>query len=74
VQDATGAAKRFSALQQEYDKAKDVTRLRLYLETMEYVLPRMNKIILDDVAGKQVVPYLPLDQMIKPKSAEAPKP
>ena len=74
VQDATGAAKRFSALQQEYDKAKDVTRLRLYLETMEHVLPRMNKIIMDDVAGKQVVPYLPLDQMIKPKSAEAPKP
>ena len=73
VQDATGAAQRFSALQQEYEKAKDVTRLRLYLETMEQVLPRMNKIILDDVAGKQVVPYLPLDQVIKPKPAEAPK-
>lgn len=74
VQDATGAAQRFSALQQEYEKARDVTRLRLYLETMEQVLPRMNKIILDDVAGKQVVPYLPLDQVIKPKPAEAPKP
>jgi len=74
VQDATGVAQRFSALQREYEKAKDVTRLRLYLETMEHVLPRMNKIILDDVAGKQVVPYLPLDQVIKPKSAEAPKP
>lgn len=71
VQDATGAAQRFSALQQEYEKARDVTRLRLYLETMEQVLPRMNKIILDDVAGKQVVPYLPLDQVIKPKPAEA---
>jgi membrane protease subunit HflK len=73
VHDATGAAQRFSALQQEYEKAKDVTRLRLYLETMEQVLPRMNKIILDEVAGKQVVPYLPLDQVIKPKPAEAPK-
>ena len=65
VQDASGAAQRFSALQDEYEKAKDVTRLRLYLETMEQVLPRMNKIILDDVAGKQVVPYLPLDEIMK---------
>jgi len=73
VQDASGAAQRFIALQDEYEKAKDVTRLRLYLETMEQVLPRMNKIILDDVAGKQVVPYLPLDQVIKPKPAEVPK-
>ena len=40
---------------------------------MEQVLPRVNKIILDDIAGKQVVPYLPLDQVIKPKPAEAPK-
>jgi len=40
---------------------------------MEQVLPRVNKIILDDVAGKQVVPYLPLDQVIKTKPAEAPK-
>jgi membrane protease subunit HflK len=74
VQDASGAAQRFIALQDEYEKAKDVTRLRLYLETMEQVLPRMNKIILDDVAGKSVVPYLPLDQVIKAKPAEAPKP
>ncbi len=72
VQEATGAAQRFTALQQEYEKARDVTRLRLYLETMEQVLPRTNKIILDDVAGKQVVPYLPLDQLVRPKPAEAP--
>jgi len=74
VQDASGAAQRFTALQDEYEKAKDVTRLRLYLETMEQVLPRMNKIILDDVAGKSVVPYLPLDQVIKAKPGEAAKP
>ncbi|MBI1814662.1 MAG: FtsH protease activity modulator HflK [Deltaproteobacteria bacterium] len=73
IQDASGAAQRFIALQQEYEKAKDVTRLRLYIETMEQVLPRMNKILLDDVAGKQVVPYLPLDQVIKLKPAEAGK-
>ena len=72
VQDATGAAQRFVALQEEYEKAKEVTRLRLYLETMEQVLPRVNKILLDDVAGKQVVPYLPLDQVLKPR-VEPPK-
>ena len=71
VQDANGAAQRFIALQEEFAKAKDVTRLRLYLETMEQILPRVNKIILDDVAGKQVVPYLPLDQIIRAKPPEA---
>ena len=49
-----------------------MTRLRLYLETMEQILPRMNKIIIDDTAGKQVVPYLPLDQVIKLKPTEKP--
>jgi membrane protease subunit HflK len=73
VQDASGAAQRFMALQQEYEKAKEVTRLRLYIETMEQVLPRVNKILLDEVAGKQVVPYLPLDQVLKSKPAEATK-
>ena len=73
VQEANGAAQRFIALQDEYEKAKDVTRLRLYLETLEQVLPRANKIILDEVAGKQVVPYLPLEQAIKLKAAEGAK-
>ena len=36
---------------------------------MEEGLGRMNKIFLDDLAGKQVVPYLPLDQVLKPRSA-----
>jgi membrane protease subunit HflK len=66
VQDATGAAQRFVALYDEYAKAKDVTRLRLYLETMEEVLPRVNKVLIDEQVGKQVVPYLPLDEITKP--------
>jgi membrane protease subunit HflK len=65
VQDAAGQAQRFIALHEEYEKAKEVTRERLYLETMEEVLARTNKILLDESAGGQVVPYLPLDQMIK---------
>lgn len=66
VRDATGVAKRFVALETEYAKAKEVTRLRLYLETMEQILPLVNKILIDDVAGKQVVPYLPLERAIRP--------
>ena len=74
LQDATGAAQRFIALHDEYSKAKEVTRQRLYLETMEEVMGRMNKIFLDDLAGKQVVPYLPLDQMLKPRSSAPAEP
>ena len=70
VRDATGAAKRFVALHAAYAEAKDVTRRRLYLETMEEILPRVNKIILDDTAGKEVVPYLPLDQTIRARRPE----
>jgi membrane protease subunit HflK len=72
IRDAAGVAQRFSALEAEYAKAKDVTRLRLYLETMESILPRMNKIIMDDLAGKQTVPYLPLDPLLPRRPAEAP--
>jgi membrane protease subunit HflK len=74
VRDASGVAQRFVALQGAYAQAKDVTRLRLYLETMEEVLPHMNKIVLDDTAGKEVVPYLPLEQAIRPRRSvpEAP--
>ncbi|MEW6272838.1 MAG: FtsH protease activity modulator HflK [Thermodesulfobacteriota bacterium] len=75
VQEASGAAERFVALQEEYAKAPDVTRLRLYLETMEEILPRMDKILIDQQAGEKVVPYLPLDQMLRrpaPAAGDAP--
>jgi membrane protease subunit HflK len=65
VRDAQGAADRFVAVQEAYAKAKDVTRQRLYIETIEEVLPKMNVILLDEAAGKQTVPYLPLDQMLR---------
>jgi membrane protease subunit HflK len=73
VREAAGTAQRFVALESEYAKAKDVTRRRLYIETMEEVLPRMNKILLDDLAGKQTVPYLPLDQLIPRRPEPAPE-
>ena len=64
VNEATGEASRFSAVLEEYLKAPEVTRKRLYLETMEEVLGRVDKIILDDTGGGQgVVPYLPLNEL-----------
>jgi modulator of FtsH protease HflK len=71
TRDAAGVAQRFTALQEEYAKAKDVTRRRLYLETMETILPGMHKIILDDLSAKQTVPYLPLEPLLR-RPAEAP--
>ncbi|MEO9819183.1 MAG: FtsH protease activity modulator HflK [Paracoccaceae bacterium] len=66
VNEAEGEASRFSAVLGEYEKAPEVTRKRLYLETMEQVLGRVDKIILDDNAGgggQGVVPYLPLNEL-----------
>ncbi len=56
---ATGDADRFKQILSEYLKAKDVTRKRLYLETMEEILPGITKIILDQQKGG-VLPILPL--------------
>ncbi len=61
VNEAEGAAERFIAVFDEYAKAKDVTKRRLYLETMERVMARADKIILDRDTREQVVPYLPLE-------------
>lgn len=76
IQEAQGAAQRFVALHDEYAKAKDVTRQRLYLEAMEEILPRLDKIVIDEAAGERTVPYLPLDQMLRLRSApsSAPEP
>lgn len=59
VAEATGEAERFSALVVEYRKAPEVTKKRLYLETMEQVLPKVEKVIIDPDTT-QVLPYLPL--------------
>ncbi|MCC6642779.1 MAG: FtsH protease activity modulator HflK [Deltaproteobacteria bacterium] len=56
---ATGGATRFLALAGEYAKAPEVTRTRLYLETMEDVLPTVDKYVIEPGAAG-VVPYLPL--------------
>ena len=66
VNEAEGEASRFTAVLEEYAKAPEVTRKRLYLETMEQVLGGVNIIILDETSGQGgqgVVPYLPLNEL-----------
>ena len=65
VNEAKGDADRFNATLAEYLKAPEVTRQRLYLETMQEVLPQVSrKIVLDEKAG-QIFPLLQLDQKTK---------
>lgn len=63
IREATGEAQRFISVHTEYRRAPQVTRDRLYTETMERVYLRGNLIILDQRGG--AVPYLPLDGMIR---------
>ena len=67
VNEATGEASRFTAVLGEYAQAPEVTRKRLYLETMEQVLGDVDKIIIDGNVGggngQGVVPYLPLNEL-----------
>lgn len=65
VAEAEGQADRFVAVYDEYAQSPDVTRQRMYLETLERVLGRTDKVIISEGAGGSsgVVPYLPLDQL-----------
>ncbi len=65
VSEAEGMADRFSDVYEEYIKAPDVTRQRIYLETMENLLKGREKIIIDSQGKQGVVPYLPLDTLKK---------
>lgn len=63
IAEAQGEASRFTAIQREYARSPEVTARRLYLETMEEVMGKMDKIILDNKQGGGVVPYLPLNEL-----------
>jgi membrane protease subunit HflK len=62
VQEAEGEAQRFVSVYDEYSKAPEVTRKRLFLETMERVLANSNKVIVQQ-EGSGVIPYLPLPEL-----------
>ena len=71
IRNAEGEAQRFLALLKEYEQARDVTRQRMYLETMEEILsrPGMDNILLPEGTAGQTLPLLPLMQ-----KSEAPRP
>jgi membrane protease subunit HflK len=76
VNSAQGEAARFVSVYDEYVNAPEVTRRRLYIETMERVFGDINKVILDGVsggeaAGQGVVPFLPLNELGRMASPQA---
>jgi membrane protease subunit HflK len=64
IADAQGEAARFESLLTEYQKAPEVTRERLYIEAMEDVYAKSNKVLLD-AEGSGSLLYLPIDQLMK---------
>ena len=62
IAEAEGVARRFTAIVEEYRKAPEVTRKRLYLETMESVLHDVEKIVIEP-GTTQILPYLPLGNL-----------
>jgi len=72
VAEAKGQAARFVKVYEEYKKAPEVTRQRIYYETMEKVFNGTEKIILDSGGSTGVVPYLPLPELTRPAQRPAP--
>ncbi|ORU93906.1 MAG: protease modulator HflK [Cycloclasticus sp. symbiont of Bathymodiolus heckerae] len=69
--EADGDASRFSQLLVQYEAAPEVTRKRLYLETMEDVLGNSRKVIMDVKGGNNVM-YLPIDKLMEQSTPKAP--
>jgi modulator of FtsH protease HflK len=66
VAEAKGQSARFLKVYEEYKKAPDVTRQRIYLETMERILGGSEKLVFDggsSSSGQSIVPYLPLSEL-----------
>lgn len=64
VADADGSAERFLAIYEQYRQAPDVTRQRIFLETMEGILKGTDKVLIDgDGSSQGVLPYLPLPEV-----------
>jgi len=68
VADAEGESDRFSQVLVEYQKAPGVTRERLYIETLEEILAKSTKVLVDTEGGNNVL-YLPLDQLTQRRAA-----
>ena len=68
VAQANGEAQRFSKLYVEYKAAPEVTRERMYLDTMEAVMSNASKVMIDVEGGNNMM-YLPLDRMMQQAGA-----
>jgi modulator of FtsH protease HflK len=71
VAEAKGQAARFTKVYEEYKKAPEVTRQRIYYETMEKLFSGTDKIIIDSGAASGAVPYLPLPELTRPAQRPA---
>jgi membrane protease subunit HflK len=75
VAEAKGQSSRFTKVYDEYKKAPDVTRQRIYLETMERILGGAEKLVYDGGNSAQsIVPYLPLSELTPRRPAPAAQP
>jgi membrane protease subunit HflK len=63
IAEAKGQSARFLKVYDEYKKAPDVTRQRIYLETMERILGASDKLVYDGSPSQGIVPYLPLSEL-----------
>jgi membrane protease subunit HflK len=70
---SSGEAARFISVLDQYVKAEDITRRRIYLETMEEVLSKVNKVLIDERgATNGVVPFLPLPELDRRRTGAQP--
>jgi modulator of FtsH protease HflK len=72
VNRAKGDAQRFVALEEQYRKAPEVTRTRIYLETLSAVLPAVGRKLIFDERAKGILPLFPLGPTTEPAGKEAP--
>jgi membrane protease subunit HflK len=74
INDAKGETARFTAIAAEYAKAKEVTRQRMYLETMQKILPEVSHLYVMDSSGQPVLPFLNLNGNTQQQPLISPKP
>ena len=70
IAEAKGQADRFLKVYEQYKKAPDVTRKRIFIETMEKILGDTEKVIVDGKSGPGVIPYLPLPEFSKQRQQQ----
>ena len=70
VNNAEGEAARFTALYNEFIKAPEVTKRRIYLETMSNVIPKIGNVVITDQEGNNVLPLLQMQMNKKTENSE----